>query len=71
MMYGDNEPKPPPGRAFRKVVQIAVTSCVNESTLYQTTIALCSDGTIWESEWSGFRGRWAEWSRLPPVPVDD
>lgn len=52
----------------RHVRQITFSHTVDETSVYQTVIALCADNTIWETSWNGTAGKWRPWTQLPDIP---
>lgn len=56
----------------RKIIQFKVTEETTGN--YQSIIALCDDGTLWETAYSE-RGEideyeWEEWKELPAIPQE-
>jgi len=48
---------------MRKIIQIAGAPETNGA--YQTLVALCDDGTLWETY---FNRKWQPWAEIPGVP---
>jgi len=54
---------------MRKIIQISTDSHVwPDSTTWQSTTALCDDGTVWELEWNPFEKDYKWWTKLPDIP---
>ena len=52
---------------MRKIVQISAIPETKERK--QAAIALCDDGTVWETWITG--SEWAMWQKLPDIPQED
>jgi hypothetical protein len=62
--------KPLPAEvAARKIVQICYSPRKERrefDTQYETVMALCDDGTVWQTFY--YDGTWREWEQIPNVP---